>query len=199
MRIIAGTAGGIPLKVPQGDTRPTTDRVREALFSMLSDHIENARVLDLFAGSGSLGIEALSRGAASTLFVEQNRAATDVLRANLQKARLQNATLRQGDVFKTLADLAKNAEPSFNLVFADPPYTHRPTDTDFARTLLDSPHLPHLLTPDGDLILECLASKHPFEIPSPWTLHRQRDYGTTRILWLRLQTSTHLPVEPAPL
>lgn len=199
MRIIAGTAGGIPLKVPQGDTRPTTDRVREALFSMLADSIENARILDLFAGSGSLGIEALSRGAASALFVEQNRAATDVLRANLQKARLQNATLRQGDVFKTLADLAKNAEPPYSLIFADPPYTHRPTDTDFARALLDSPHLPQLLTPNADLILECLASKHPFEIPSPWTLHRQRDYGTTRILWLHLKASTLPVVELAPL
>jgi 16S rRNA (guanine966-N2)-methyltransferase len=113
-RIIAGFAGSREIAVPKSGTRPTSDRVREAIFSALDarDSITDAHVLDLFAGSGSLGIEALSRGAASTLFVEQNRAATDVLRANLQKARLQNATLRQGDVFKTLADLAKNADLS---------------------------------------------------------------------------------------
>jgi 16S rRNA (guanine966-N2)-methyltransferase len=188
MRIIAGTAGGIPLKVPQGDTRPTTDRVREALFSMLAESIPNANVLDLFAGSGSLGLEALSRGAHSALFVEQNRAATEVLRANLQKTRLQNANIRQSDVFKLLADLATASTPRFNLIFADPPYTHRSTDTDFARALLDSPHLPTLLAPEGDFVLECLATKSPFVAPAPWTILRQRDYGTTRIVWLRLIT-----------
>lgn len=195
MRIIAGTAGGIPLKVPQGDTRPTTDRVREALFSMLADHVDNARVLDLFAGSGSLGLEALSRGASTALFIEQNRAAAEVLRGNLQKARLQGATIRQADVFKVLADLTKTSDTAYDLVFADPPYTHRATDTDFTRALLDSPHLPPLLAPNGHLILECLATKGDFTAPDPWTVLRQRDYGTTRIVWLRLISST--PAEPA--
>lgn len=188
MRIIAGTAGGIPLKVPQGDTRPTTDRVREALFSMLSESLPNAKVLDLFAGSGSLGLEALSRGAHSALFVEQNRAAAEVLRANLQKSRLQGASIRQGDVFKVLAELSATPEPTFSLIFADPPYTHRANDTDFARALLDSPHLPKLLTPEGDFVLECLATKSDFAAPAPWTVLRQRDYGTTRIVWMRLNS-----------
>jgi 16S rRNA (guanine966-N2)-methyltransferase len=197
MRIIAGTAGGIPLKAPQGDTRPTTDRVREALFSMLADQVEDARILDLFAGSGSLGLEALSRGASSALFVEQNRAATDVLRGNLQKARLQGAHIRQGDVFKVLADLCKAATPdsTFDLVFADPPYTHRSSDTDFTRALLDSPHLPQLLVPErGLLVLECLATKSDFVAPAPWTVLRQRDYGTTRLVCLRLSSAT--PPDP---
>lgn len=200
MRIIAGTAGGIPLKVPQGDTRPTTDRVREALFSMLAGRVENARVLDLFAGSGSLGLEALSRGASSALFIEQNRAAAEILRANLQKSRLLGAGIRHGDVFRVLADLAKTSPDAFDLVFADPPYAHKPGDTDFARALLDSPHLPALLAPDGSLILECLASKHDFDAPHPWLILRQRDYGTTRLVWLQLPSPTPgTALEPADL
>ncbi len=188
MRIIAGTAGGIPLKVPQGDTRPTTDRVREALFSMLADSVPGASVLDLFAGSGSLGLEALSRGAASALFVEQNRSAAEVLKGNLQKTRLQGSVVRQADVFKTLADLTQSAPRSFTLIFADPPYTHRATDTDFTRALLESAHLPLLLAPGGDFVLECLATRTDFSAPDTWTVLRQRDYGTTRIVWMRLQT-----------
>lgn len=195
MRIIAGTAGGIPLKVPQGDTRPTTDRVREALFSMLADSVPGASVLDLFAGSGSLGLEALSRGAASALFVEQNRAASEVLKGNLRKTRLQGAVVRQADVFKTLADLAQSAPRTFTLIFADPPYTHRATDTDFTRALLESAHLPLLLAPGGDFVLECLSTKTDFTAPAPWTVLRQRDYGTTRIVWMRLQT--HASPDPA--
>ncbi len=184
MRVIAGSAGGIPLKVPQGDTRPTTDRVREALFSMLGDRVEGARVLDLFAGSGALGIEALSRGATSALFVEHHRAAADVLRGNLQKTRVTGASLRQMDVFRSLAELARAGEV-FDLVFADPPYTHSTRDTDFTRALLDSPDLPRLLTPQGDWILECRAEKKDFPDSPPWSVVKQRDYGTTRLVWLR--------------
>lgn len=185
MRIIAGSAGGIPLRVPPGDTRPTTDRVREALFSMLGPLIPQARVLDLFAGSGSLGLEALSRGAASALFVEQNRAACDVLRGNLQKASLPGGTLRQGDVFRHLNDLARSGQV-FDLVFADPPYTHRPQDTDFTKSLLASEALRQVLAPQGLWVLECLASKAPFQPAPPWREVRQRDYGTTRLVWLQL-------------
>jgi 16S rRNA (guanine966-N2)-methyltransferase len=189
MRIISGTAGGIPLKVPQTDTRPTTDRVREALFSMLTERVPNAHVLDLFAGSGSLGLEALSRGAASALFIEQNRSASDTLRQNLTKTRLPNAHIRQTEVFRTLSQLAAGATPNpsppFNLIFADPPYPQTPRDTDLGLTLLQHPHLPHLLAPDHLLILETRSSPRDFLPPAPWQILRQKDYGTTRILLLQ--------------
>jgi len=193
MRIIAGTAGGIPIKVPQGDTRPTTDRVREALFSMLGDTIANARILDLFAGSGALGMEALSRGAASVVFVEQNRNAAEIIRLNLQKARLTNATVRQADVFRTLADLAKTGQ-TFDLVFADPPYAQRKDDPDLATLVATSPHLLQLLPAGGHLIVESLATQSQLTVAPTWQLERQRDYGTTRITWL-----SHPPTLPQPL
>ncbi len=188
MRVIAGTAGGLPLKVPQGDTRPTTDRVREALFSMLGGLVPGARVLDLFAGSGALGLEALSRGAASALFIEHHRAAANILRGNLQKTRLNDsATVREMDVFRALASLARAGEV-FDLIFADPPYTSHPGDTDFTRALLESADLPQLLAADGAWVLECRAGKNDFAATPPWTVTRQRDYGTTRIVWLNLKT-----------
>ena len=196
MRVIAGSAGGIPLKVPQGDTRPTTDRTREALFSALGDAVTNARVLDLFAGSGALGIEALSRGAASAVFVEQNRAAIEVLRQNLQKTRLEQGTLRQMEVFRSLADLARSGQ-TFDLIFADPPYTHSSRDTDFSRALLESTDLPRLLAPEGLWVLECRAEKKDFPICPPWSVIRQRDYGTTRLVWLRLAPSDSSLEPPA--
>jgi 16S rRNA (guanine966-N2)-methyltransferase len=195
MRIIAGSAGGIPIKVPQGDTRPTTDRVREALFSMLGDTIANARILDLFAGSGALGLEALSRGAASVLFVEQNRNAAEIIRLNLQKARLANATVRQADVFRTLADLAKTGQ-IFDLIFADPPYAHHKDDPDLSTLVATSPLLPQLLPSGGHLILESLASRTQLTTGPSWQLERQRDYGTTRITWLRLPPNLPSPRTP---
>jgi 16S rRNA (guanine966-N2)-methyltransferase len=123
VRVIAGAFGGRRLQAPKGDaTRPTTDRVREALFSTLAD-VADARVLDLFAGSGALGIEALSRGAADALFVEQARPALAVLRANLAALDLgpPRARVRAGDALAALGD-ADSAAQSYDLVFLDPPY-----------------------------------------------------------------------------
>src|ERR1041384_253924 len=99
MRVIAGSAGGIQLEVPKRGVRPTMDRVRAAIFSSLGDKVIGAHVLDLFAGSGGLGIEALSRGAASAMFVDHDRQAIDVIEQNLQKTKLQGKT-RQQDVFE---------------------------------------------------------------------------------------------------
>ena len=123
MRVIAGTLGGRRLKAPPGRaTRPTSDRVREALFSMLGD-VEGARVLDLFAGTGALGIEALSRGAARAVFVERDRRAAAVLRENLAALGLgaERAELRRGDALAALRT-AGEREELYDLVFIDPPY-----------------------------------------------------------------------------
>jgi 16S rRNA (guanine966-N2)-methyltransferase len=120
MRIIAGTLGGRRLKAPAGDdTRPTADRVREALFSILGPPPEGARVLDLCAGAGGLGLEALSRGAASAVFVDADRRAVEALHANIEALGVQAASqVHKADVRTQLRKLAG----PFDWVFADPPY-----------------------------------------------------------------------------
>jgi 16S rRNA (guanine966-N2)-methyltransferase len=123
MRVVAGRLGGRRLRAPAGAaTRPTGERVREALFSILGD-IADARVLDLFAGTGALGIEALSRGAARAVFVERAPAAASVLRANLDALGLsaEHAELRRQDVLVVLRAARRRSE-TYDLVFIDPPY-----------------------------------------------------------------------------
>lgn len=191
MRIISGIAGGLPLDVPRAVTRPTQDRVRQAVFSMLGDLVVGTQVLDLFAGSGALGIECLSRGAASALMVDQDRGAAETIRLNLAKTRLPGGTVRQGEVMRVLAELAR-AQAAFDLVFADPPYAHQPGDVDWAARLLENADLSALLKPGGSLVLECMAGKRPLAVLPPWQIERDREYGSTRVLWLR---KTPLPVD----
>src|SRR5215218_2257874 len=120
MRVIAGTYGGRRLQAPPGtDTRPTADRVRESLFSILRERVHDARVLDLFAGSGALGIEALSRGAKEAVFVDSAHGAVAAIRENLEKLGIEGLVHRR-DALAWLA-AAEGAQP-FELVFADPPY-----------------------------------------------------------------------------
>src|SRR3954468_12744768 len=121
MRVIAGTYGGRPLNAPPGAaTRPTSDRVREALFSILGARVPGARVLDLFAGSGALGLEALSRGAGEALFVDDAAAAVRAIRANLDALGGQ-AEVRRADALRFL-DAARRGGAQYDLVFLDPPY-----------------------------------------------------------------------------
>ena len=182
MRIISGTAGGITIKVPTGDTRPATDQVREAVFSMLGDLVPGARVLDLFAGSGAYGLEALSRGSTSATFVEQNGKACAVIQENLRKCRLPGAEVVKSEALAHLRRLAARNEPPFDLIFADPPYTKQKGDTDFSRLLLESAELHQLMAPEGILLLECMMTKSaPLAIPT-WTVLRDRSYGSTRVL-----------------
>lgn len=120
MRVITGTAKGTKLQTPEGQTtRPTSERAKEALFSMIQFEIEGRRVLDLFAGSGQLGIEALSRGALSATFIDSSKAAIQAVRANLKKAEFDNAVVYAGDA---LAFLRGGATGKYDLVFLDPPY-----------------------------------------------------------------------------
>jgi 16S rRNA (guanine966-N2)-methyltransferase len=125
MRVIGGADRGRRLRAPRGlRTRPTADRVREALFDILGPGVAGMRVLDLFAGTGAVGIEALSRGAARAVFVERNRDALRALRSNLAALRLsrEQARVIAGDVLPALPVLAAS-EPAFDLVFLDPPFT----------------------------------------------------------------------------
>jgi 16S rRNA (guanine966-N2)-methyltransferase len=121
MRIVSGLYGGRRLVAPKGDVaRPTQDRVREAWFSILGDEVREARVLDLFAGSGALGLEALSRGAASAEFVEKARQSLIALESNIEALGVQEMSkVRKGDALKVAKSLVLG---SYDLVFADPPY-----------------------------------------------------------------------------
>jgi 16S rRNA (guanine966-N2)-methyltransferase len=121
MRVVAGAYGGRRLAAPDGSaTRPTSDRVREALFSVLGPSVQGARVLDLFAGSGALGIEALSRGAARATFVDDDPKAIAAVRANLSALKTV-AEVRRGDALRFLTGASKSAA-QYDLVFLDPPY-----------------------------------------------------------------------------
>ena len=181
VRVVAGSAGGIPLEIPRTDIRPTMDRVRGAIFSSLGDLVPGASVLDLFAGSGALGIEALSRGAASAVFVESNPKCVASITRNLAKTRLAG-DVRRLDVFKFLAS-AHPATP-FDVIFADPPYCKRPDDRDFTAELFRAGNLRSLLAPDGILVLE-QAPGARLQLPGGWGLLRQRKYGSTEVLFLR--------------
>jgi 16S rRNA (guanine966-N2)-methyltransferase len=124
MRVVAGVAGGLELAAPRGSaTRPITDRVKETLFAIIGDRVVDARVLDLYAGSGAIGIEALSRGAAHATFVERSRDAVAVVRANLARTRLEPAaTVVADDVDRFLERLD---DARYDLVALDPPYVER--------------------------------------------------------------------------
>lgn len=124
MRVIAGKARRIQLKTIDGmDTRPTTDRMKETLFNMISHGLCDCTFLDLFAGSGAIGIEALSRGAKESIFVEKNPKAIACIRENLKQTRLEaQADIISGDVFSALHKL--NGNKKFDYIFMDPPYNH---------------------------------------------------------------------------
>jgi len=180
MRVIAGSAGGIQLEVPKSGVRPTMDRVKAAIFSSLGEEIIGARVLDLFAGTGALGIEALSRGATSALFVEENPAAVKTIEQNLARAKVEGR-VRQQDVFAFLRT-ASSTEP-YRIVFADPPYEKTKSGGQFTQLLLESAELAGLLEPSGTFVLE----KRPAEkIPTAplWDVVRARRYGATEVLFL---------------
>ncbi len=185
LRVIAGSAGGITLACPRtGDVRPTMDQVRGAIFSSLAESVPDARVLDLFAGAGSLGIEALSRGAQSATFVERDRRTLDCIRDNLEKTRLKaSAELICLDVFTALTRTISARR--FDLVFADPPYTTADQPKDFAAQLMTNEQLPTILSPGGLFVLE-KSPRHPLPADlNGWEIVRQKRYGTTEVLFLK--------------
>ena len=181
MRVIAGSAGGIRLEVPKTDVRPTMDRVKGAIFSSLGEQIVGARVLDLFAGTGSLGIEALSRGASFALFVEQNPQPIAAIERNLAKTKLQGQ-IRKQDVFAFLnsADLR---EP-FQIIFADPPYEKTASGGEFTALLLNNERLARMLAPSGVFVLEKRPAEELSAMPI-WNVIRARSYGATEVLFLQ--------------
>jgi 16S rRNA (guanine966-N2)-methyltransferase len=180
MRVIAGSAGGVRLAVPKRGVRPTMDRVKAAIFSSLGEAIIGARVLDLFAGTGALGIEALSRGAASVIFVEDDRQSAEAIEKNLAKTNLQGR-VRHQDVFDFLRQ--RWGAEKFQIIFADPPYEKNHRGESHTATLLNNESLPQLLGPNGFFVLE----KSPADtLPQTklWRVIRQKTYGATEVLFL---------------
>jgi 16S rRNA (guanine966-N2)-methyltransferase len=183
MRVIAGRYGGRRLSAPRGRaTRPTSERVREALFSQLAD-VTQARVLDLFAGTGALGIEALSRGARSALFVERDANALRSLRANLKALCIESESARvlAGDALAALHSARARGE-TYDLVFVDPPYGRARELGEALREIL-----PALLAPGARVVVEA-DRRAPAELDLP--IAAQRRYGDTTITIHRQHTTS---------
>jgi 16S rRNA (guanine966-N2)-methyltransferase len=173
VRIIAGSNKGARIFAPKGhDTRPTADRAREAAFNLIGP-VEGAAMLDLFAGSGAMGLEALSRGAASAVFVENDREACRTIDRNLDKLRLTGARVIQQDALRALAAEAA-AGRRYDLVLVDPPY-------EMFSSLQNglSKYLPAVLAEDGLVVVETGARDEP-ELPA-LTKRTSRRYGSARI------------------
>ena len=177
MRIIAGSAGRIAIKVPPAVTRPTTDFVRQAVFSILGERVANARVLDLYAGSGALGLEALSRGAKCCTFVEDHRQAVKVIAENLIKARLDGGHAVKSEV----APFLKRDAGTYDLIFADPPYWKYHGDQDHVTELFQSGLLTPRLAAEGWLIVE-VSSHKTSPVAEDFSLVARREYGNSAIL-----------------
>ena len=174
MRIIAGSRKGARIFAPKGrETRPTGDRVREAAFNLIGPGVvEDATVLDLFAGSGAMGLEALSRGAAHATFVESDREACRTINRNLDKLGLDRATVLCQDVLTALRTDAR-AGTSYDLVLVDPPYRRF---SSLQNALIQ--HLPEILAPDGLLLVETAAEEEP---DLPLAKRTSRRYGAARL------------------
>ena len=182
MRIISGTAGSRKVIVPDSVARPSTDRLREALFSILSHKVEAAKVLDLYAGSGALGLECLSRGADSCAFVDSSREAQEVIKKNLKNLNLAEGRVVRSDVIQFIS----RERSQYDLVFADPPYFKNAGDHDFIRDLLGSEDLVKLMSPDGILILED-PPRNQREEYAHWELLDKRKYGSCGILLFQVK------------
>ncbi len=178
MRVISGSARGVPLKTPEGlSTRPTADRVKEALFSAIQFDIPAARVLDLFGGTGQLGIEALSRGAKSAVFVDSQESACRLIRENLQRTKLsEHAKVLRTDYLQYL----KNCHELFDIIFLDPPYAEK-----FLENSLKMITEIDILQSGGIIVAERPVEKTlDFDFPG-YECSRDYKYGTVLITIFR--------------
>ena len=181
MRVIAGRAGGVRLVSPKSGVRPTMDRVKAAIFSSLGEMVIGARVLDLFAGTGAVGIEALSRGAESAMFIDQDRQSISSIEKNLATTKF-SGRVRNADVFRFLKN-ASGTGDKFRIIFADPPYEKMKSGEHFTDKLLSDHVLPKLLEPAGIFVLEKRPDEHVPQLKL-WQLTRQKTYGATEVLFL---------------
>ena len=183
LRVIAGEARSVPLVTVEGSgTRPTTDRIKETLFNIIQSEVEGARVLDLFAGSGQIGIEALSRGAESAVFVENDRKCVDAINQNLKKTKLfDRATVLSGQIPSILKRLER--EEPFDIAYIDPPYDMAERYEAALKALISY----GLITENSVVICECVKEFDlaPIAEGCGFEIYRQKDYKTNRHYFLR--------------
>jgi 16S rRNA (guanine966-N2)-methyltransferase len=184
-RIIAGFAGSRELKVPKEGTRPTSDRVREALFSSLdaADLIRGSRVLDLYAGTGALGLEALSRGAKHVGLVENNPKAAKIIKSNARM--VSHAGGREAGSFEvrieSVGTFLSQSRSLWNLVLIDPPYSVANEELELVLETLS-----RQMTRDGVIVVERSVRDPLFTAPSRMKVFRTKDYGDTLLVWLEI-------------
>ncbi len=181
MRVISGKARGVRLKTPKGyDTRPTADKVKEAMFSILQFELPGAKVLDLFGGTGQLGIEAISRGAKSAIFVDHSEQACRLIQENLRLAKMENeGRVIRGDYLSFL----KSTNEKFNLILLDPPYAEV-----FLENALKLITEIDILQSNGIIVAECPVGKVlPEDFPG-YTRSRDYKYGNTVLILYRKET-----------
>jgi 16S rRNA (guanine966-N2)-methyltransferase len=181
VRITGGIFKGRKLLVPSvPNLRPTTDRVRESLFNILGSQVDGKRVLDLFAGSGALGIEALSRGAAEAIFVERDKRVADVLRKNISVCNFEDRSLvLTMPADKAILTLTRRSE-RFHLIFMDPPYHSSLASSTLA-------FIPPLLTDEGIVIVEHDIKEMPLIDENIWVIEDRRRFGRTMVCFLNLR------------
>jgi len=189
MRITGGQAARRILKVPKGlDVRPTPDLVKQAVFNSLGVRVVGARVLELFAGSGALSLDCLSRGAATAICVEKSRKHAEFIRRNAATAGFgEKLEIRMQDVFTVMHHLAENGR-QFDLILADPPYGEKNIgrrSTSFAQQLLDDASLPRLLAPGGRFVLGH-ARRDTLEVVAPWHEKRVLKHGDSVMRFLEI-------------
>ena len=171
MRVITGTARGRRLKTPEGmDIRPTTDNVKESLFNIIQFDIEGRRVLDLFAGTGQLGIECLSRGAREAVFLDRSPAAVKIVKENLKSCGF-SATVLHRDALEYLDHCG-----SFDLIFVDPPY-----DAGLYETVLEKINSVDILSDGGIIICESRRDAAMPEMRPPYLKRREYNYGKVKL------------------
>lgn len=171
MRVITGSARGRKLKTPENyDIRPTTDNVKESVFNIIQFDIEGRRVLDLFAGTGQLGIECLSRGASSAVFVDQSREAVKIVKDNLKACGL-TGTVVQADAMSFLRTCGK-----FDIIFVDPPY-----DSDLYESVLNTVNSIDILSDGGIIICESRRERALPEMTAPYKKRKEYTYGKVKL------------------
>lgn len=183
MRVISGKARGLKLNAPKNeDVRPTTDRVKESLFNIINSYVLDSNVLDLFAGTGSLGIECLSRGANKCVFVDKSKESMAIVKSNIKKARVENESITLNTDFKNaIVSLGKKGE-KFNIIFMDPPY-YKNMFIDALSAVDEN----NLLEEDGIIVVEHdTVDSFPENVGRLYK-NRDKKYGNTTLTFYKME------------
>ncbi len=180
MRVIAGTARSVPLMTPEGDgTRPTTDRIKETLFNIISDDLYDCMFLDLFAGSGQIGIEALSRGAKKAVFVEKNKKIVELIKQNLKKTKLEDGgVVIRSDAVSCMPMLLEHG--AFDIIYMDPPYANK-KEHEILKAIEEN----GILADDGMIIIEAALDNEVDVSDIAFTIVREKSYKTNKHIFIK--------------